>query len=66
MNYAELWKRLTWVLLAVWWLFCIIGVASNSAIGAKDIGFLLVGTALIFGVMRAIAWIASGLFRSDS
>lgn len=66
MNYKLAWNRLIGVLIVLW---CILWIALG--IGGKDSAFpmvlivAVVGSAVIFGLMKAIAWIASGLFQSS-
>jgi quinol-cytochrome oxidoreductase complex cytochrome b subunit len=66
MNFGLFWRRLTWVLMAVWALLCFLGLFSleDKAVPAL-LGFLVIGSALIFGAMRAIAWIFSGLTEGN-
>lgn len=66
MNFAELWRRLTWVLLAVWCLVCGVFLFNVDDHQVPTVVIvLMVGSGVIFAAMRAIAWIASGLFRQE-
>ncbi len=70
MNFFAAGRRLTWVLIAVWVAFFIVGTLIDGTAGIRNPGgfaaLVLGGALVIYGTSWAVGWIVRGAMGVES